>query len=319
MIHTTHSSKLSPLLLLLAVTLFDACNKTNHLEPNTRNIKTGIKKTRTTYDYFSLSEEPNANECYLYGITDNGTSPFYTLINGATDAVIRIGGVAVEEITGIAYENSNNIIAITSPTDPNFPSKIIRLPISNVNNAVVVCSLLTTNLITDIEHDGNGNFYAIDRGMAQGDLPIVSVNINTGAISNLPNNPTIPNNPTFTNSDVMGLAYQYIYDEIYLVVPTGNGQDEEIIKYEIGSQTVTYNPGNYELCADIDANATMGNEMGFHYYYLNGNTHRYIAMSGHYTSPPNDTYFGIPCLVFGGTGLNPYSCLKPTVDFCIGN
>ncbi len=63
----------------------------------------------------------------------------------------------------------------------------------------------------------------------------------------------------------------------------------------------------------------MGNEMGFHYYYLNGNTDRYIAMSAHYTSPPNDTYFGIPCIVFGGTGLSPYTCLKPTVDFCKGN
>lgn len=307
-------------LLLEAGLFFSSCQKQN--QPSSVNA---LQATPQNNDasapcvsvYYQLVVDGNSGISLLFKATGSPSTGgvILTPINGSFgDNIIRATGTStpVTFVSGIAINPANGTVFATTSPNSNFPSRLLRFPLTNpsvATNVPMVSSCGLTLNVSDIEYNlVNGRYYAINR-----DTNTATSGLNNRIVMinpNLPNNVICLTNTIPVTVQLRGLTFNCSGQGYVMQMTGSNGKlwRFNLVNGNIGSPTCAYTgviapgafPGTFP-------------EMGLHFdcacsgLFITGNNYPWAG-------PFLSTDGMPPCI--GTTSYASSSIgIKPTVDF----
>lgn len=167
------------LTVLTAVALFfNSCKKSEPVNAGneTPDVSGKVEATATSAaaaacqpGYYNLALDPGNGNSLIYKITGSpsaGPLSVVPVIGSLGDNIVRVGGVPVLKMSGLAYDPTTGT-AWGVTNGGNFPNRLIRFPIGDPNVAaatpVIAPGCLTVLNLSDIERDpATGRYYAIN-------------------------------------------------------------------------------------------------------------------------------------------------------------
>lgn len=255
--------------------------------------------------YYNLALDPGNGNSLIYKISGSpsaGPLSVVPIIGSLGDNIVRVGGVAVQKMSGLAYDPTTGT-AWGVTNGGNFPNRLIKFAIGDPNvasaSAVIAPGCLTALNLSDIERDPTtGRYYAINSSNAvAGNNRIVVINVGGApSVTCLAN--TVP-----LGINLRGLTFDCAGRLFVMRMVGPNGQ------------VYNANPGtgllgvNCAYAGVVSPGGVGAPEMGLHFdcncitKFITGDFSNQLLTDG-----------GAPCLYPGAYASIALS-IKPTVDF----
>lgn len=295
---------------LIAVALFfNSCKKseTANADNETTAVAGKLEATAAAAacqpGYYNLALDPSNGNSLIYKISGSpsaGPVGVVPIIGSLGDNIVRVGGVPVLKMSGLAYDPTTGT-AWGVTNGGNFPNNLIKFAIGDPNVASatpIAPGCLTALNLSDIERDpATGRYYAINSsGGAAVNNRIVQINVGAAAVVCLPN--TVP-----LGINLRGLTFD-CNGRLFVMRMTGpNGR-------VYNASTITGALGvNCVYSGVVSPGGVGAPEMGFHFdcgcinKFITGDFANQLLTDG-----------GTACHYPGAYASLPFS-IKPTVDF----
>jgi hypothetical protein len=299
---------------LIAVALFvNSCKKSETVNTgNETPLVAGKVEVTTTSaaaacqpGYYNLALDPSNGNSLIYKISGSPSAGPLTvapIIGSLGDNTVRIGGVAVQKMSGLAYDPTTGI-AWGVTNGGNFPNRLIRFLIGDPNaaaaSAVILPGCLTALNLSDIERDpATGRYYAINSSTTvAANNRIVVINVG-GA----------PSVTCLLNSVPLGINLRGLTFDCNgrLFVMRMTGPNGRVYNANTGTGLLGV---NCVYSGVVSPGGVGAPEMGFHFdcgcinKFITGDFNNQLLTDG-----------GTACLYPGAYASLPFS-IKPTVDF----
>ena len=303
-------------ILFMAGLFLASCQKQHDAKPSGKDAVTAQLSDASTAacpsGYYQLVVDPTGTS-YFFRVSGSPSTglPVISAVNGSLgDNVIRESGsgTAIRFVSGISVDPaSGTVFATTSPAS-NFPSRLLKFSLADVNSAghtplIATCPLVLN--ISDIEYNQvNGRYYAINRGNVAANNRIVVINPNV-AVNVICMGATVP-----VARQLRGLTFGCNGQGYVMQMSGPNGR---IWSFSLTTGATGAPSCNYPGPIAPGAPAGTYPEMGLHFD---------CACLGKFITGNRDPVAGTPLLTdglpacLGVASYTPLSgVIKPTVDF----
>lgn len=176
--------------VLGALLFWSSCEKQNSKMPTVVSTAASVEKNSKgvlcSPVYYHLMVDPVTGNSYLFKTSGSPSTPpvIPSAFPGACgDNVIRetsSGACSpITYVTGIASDPGGTVIWATTGPASNYPNSLLKIPITNVNNAAIIPLIPSCGIVlnvSDIEYNKvNNRYYAINRGNAVVNNRIVEI------------------------------------------------------------------------------------------------------------------------------------------------
>jgi hypothetical protein len=186
---------------IFATAAFVSCSKVD--QPNTavnpsvneRSATASISAAACVASYYNLAWD-GAGRGYVYRISGSPSTgaPVVTPINGSAGNNIvgsMLAATTVFRMTGMAYDPTTGLAWGVTGNAGSHPNSLIKFALADPNVVSIVPLVNACGLaldVSDIERDPTtGRYYAINRGLANPNNRVVTIDVNTATVNCLPN------------------------------------------------------------------------------------------------------------------------------------